>query len=208
MNIKEITQTAKEFCDKNVIPYPGEMLVEVDMIAQYCAQFLQAMIDQREVADTDTISEINRLQEKYDENGFDCSPAVKLERIEQHFQSALNIYRDKSTVSSAGKEVTEEEIKKKAGEIYDTWGESAGLTVLDCLIEMGEWASQFKSSPTSTEMPDISDEEIFEAAGYYVFDDPVNENKNWSNNDDTCGDNVGSFRDGAIWYRNKLKSRS
>lgn len=28
--------------------------------------------------------EITRLQEKYDENGYDFSPMVKLQRIEQH----------------------------------------------------------------------------------------------------------------------------
>ena len=28
--------------------------------------------------------EITRLQEKYDENGYDCSPMIKLQRIEQH----------------------------------------------------------------------------------------------------------------------------
>jgi hypothetical protein len=29
---------------------------------------------------------ITKLQEKYDENGYDCSPVIKLQRIEQHIQ--------------------------------------------------------------------------------------------------------------------------
>jgi hypothetical protein len=37
--------------------------------------------------------EITRLQEKYDENGYDCSPMIKLQRIEQHVDMAIDIYR-------------------------------------------------------------------------------------------------------------------
>jgi hypothetical protein len=37
--------------------------------------------------------EITRLQEKYDENGYDYSPMIKLQRIEQHVDMAIDIYR-------------------------------------------------------------------------------------------------------------------
>ena len=37
--------------------------------------------------------EITRLQEKYDENGYDCSSIIKLQRIEQHVDMAIDIYR-------------------------------------------------------------------------------------------------------------------
>jgi len=37
--------------------------------------------------------EITRLQEKYDENGYDCSTMIKLQRIEQHVDMAIDIYR-------------------------------------------------------------------------------------------------------------------
>jgi hypothetical protein len=36
--------------------------------------------------------EITRLQEKYDENGYDCSLMIKLQRIEQHVDMAIDIY--------------------------------------------------------------------------------------------------------------------
>ena len=34
--------------------------------------------------------EITRLQEKYDENGYDCSPTIKLQRMEQHIDSVID----------------------------------------------------------------------------------------------------------------------
>ncbi len=36
--------------------------------------------------------EITRLQEKYDESGFDCSPLIKLQRIEQHVDAAIDMF--------------------------------------------------------------------------------------------------------------------
>ncbi len=35
--------------------------------------------------------EITRLQEKYDENGYDFSPMVKLQRIEQHVDYLISL---------------------------------------------------------------------------------------------------------------------
>lgn len=45
------------------------------------------------------LKEITRLQEKYDENGYDCSPIVKLQRIEQHIDTALKIWEDNNNKS-------------------------------------------------------------------------------------------------------------
>lgn len=39
------------------------------------------------------VSEITRLQEKYDENGYDCPPLIKLQRMEQHIDSAIEQYK-------------------------------------------------------------------------------------------------------------------
>jgi len=42
-------------------------------------------------------SEIKRLQEKYDENGYDCSNEIKLLRIENHIDSTLSFYHKEVT---------------------------------------------------------------------------------------------------------------
>ena len=33
---------------------------------------------------------ITKLQKQYDENGYNCSPIIKLQRIEQHFQMSID----------------------------------------------------------------------------------------------------------------------
>ena len=38
--------------------------------------------------------EITRLQEKYDENGYDCSPIIKLQRIEATVDSVIKHYAE------------------------------------------------------------------------------------------------------------------
>ena len=53
---------------------------------------------------------------------------------------------------------------------------------------------------TPIELP--SDEEIYEASRDWVF--RKNSTK-WSVNDDTAGDNMGSFLNGAKWMRNKIE---
>lgn len=47
----------------------------------------------------------------------------------------------------------------------------------------------------------ISDEEIREAADEWVFD---KNGMKWSNNDDTAGDNYGSFMAGVKWALGRL----
>jgi hypothetical protein len=48
----------------------------------------------------------------------------------------------------------------------------------------------------------VFDYEIFAAADKWVFE----QNDKWSNNNDECGDNFGSFKAGVEWYRNRLKN--
>ena len=56
-------------------------------------------------------SEIKRFQEKYDENGYDCSNEIKLLRIENHIDSTLSFYH---------KEVTDlQQQLKEAKELLD-----------------------------------------------------------------------------------------
>lgn len=38
--------------------------------------------------------EITRLQEKYDENGYEANPLIKLQRIEQHIDLTFEIYKN------------------------------------------------------------------------------------------------------------------
>lgn len=47
----------------------------------------------------------------------------------------------------------------------------------------------------------LSDEEIREAADEWVFD---KNGMKWSNNDDTAGDNYGSFMAGVKWALSRL----
>ena len=56
--------------------------------------------------------EITRLQEKYDENGYDSSPMIKLQRIEQHVDSTLKIY-SKLLIT-----LSDEELEKEAETEY------------------------------------------------------------------------------------------
>lgn len=49
-------------------------------------------------------------------------------------------------------------------------------------------------------MKNITDEQIHDAADHYVFTE--NDHK-WSNNDDTAGDNFGSFKAGAKWMQDQ-----
>lgn len=51
-------------------------------------------------------------------------------------------------------------------------------------------------------MKQITEEQIKEAAHDYVFD--KNGHK-WSNNDNTAGDNFGSFTDGAKWMQEQIQ---
>lgn len=48
--------------------------------------------------------EVTRLQEKYDENGYDCSPIIKLQRMESHIDSGYNIYQEQVRQLTAERE--------------------------------------------------------------------------------------------------------
>lgn len=60
-------------------------------------------------------------------------------------------------------------------------------------------ADEYMREVHSIELP--SDEEIYHSAINWVFH--KNSTK-WSTNDDTAGDNMGSFINGAKWMRDKL----
>jgi hypothetical protein len=61
-----------------------------------------------------------------------------------------------------------------------------------------------KLTPIQLPQQEISDEEIMEAAGKWVFE--TNGGK-WSNNNNDAGDNYGSFMEGCKWYREQLKNK-
>lgn len=49
-----------------------------------------------------------------------------------------------------------------------------------------------------------TEQEIQEAADKYVFEE-ADHNRKWSNNDDTAGDNFGSFKSGAKWAISQMQ---
>lgn len=72
--------------------------------------------------------------------------------------------------------------------------------------QMLDWDDKFLfsedyliKSETAIELP--IDDEIYNEASNWVFrKNPMK----WSTNDDTAGDNMGSFINGAKWMRNKI----
>ena len=62
-------------------------------------------------------SKITELQERFDENGYDCIPIIKLQRIEQHINMAIGIYKDE--LSAANQRIAElqAELKHAIGQI-------------------------------------------------------------------------------------------
>lgn len=59
-------------------------------------QFAQSEVEKAVVEKDREIAElsitITKMQEKYDENGYDCSPLIKLQRIESDIDCTLNAY--------------------------------------------------------------------------------------------------------------------
>jgi len=77
-----------------------------------------------------------------------------------------------------------------------------GITDSNVLKDVVEAQEQVKNCS----IPDVvkslpNDEQIADAANHWVFD--LNGNK-WSNNDDTAGDNYGSFQAGVKWLKERL----
>ena len=54
----------------------------------------QTAVDDKTIAEKydELCKEVTRLQEKYDENGYDCSPMIKLQRIEATVDSVIKHY--------------------------------------------------------------------------------------------------------------------
>ncbi len=44
------------------------------------------------------VKQITLLQEDYDENGYDCPPDIKLQRIDQHIKSVLKIWKNRCDI--------------------------------------------------------------------------------------------------------------
>ena len=65
-------------------------------------------------------AEITRLQEKYDENGYDCTPLIKLMRIEDRIDSVLRIYQKALNVQGEQPAVSEEEVKDEYNNLRAT----------------------------------------------------------------------------------------
>lgn len=63
-----------------------------DFIEERGEELIAAMIEYASIVNQDVNKEITRLQEKYDENGYDCPPIIKLQRIEAHIDSVIDTY--------------------------------------------------------------------------------------------------------------------
>lgn len=96
-----------------------------------------------------------------------------------------------------------EQIKLKADSIPTNTKENrrAKGVYIDCLMMVKEASKNLVLTDVSGLSP--SDEEIRNGADEWVFD--INGMK-WSNNDDTAGDNYGSFIAGAKWVLSRLSN--
>lgn len=72
---------------------------------RYANILLKQYTSQQQAVDKELHDKITQLQEKYDENGYDCSPIIKLQRIESHIDAALKTYSDESSQQQASQEV-------------------------------------------------------------------------------------------------------
>ena len=61
------------------------------------------------------VDKINELQKKYDENGYDCLPTVKLQRIDSNIESTLNYYSKRSEPSQS---TIDSEVEELARELF------------------------------------------------------------------------------------------
>lgn len=173
MNKEQIQQAAKEFCEKNIPIVGSDHMIHANVqgtnqvldLHLFLSGFLQSMIEKGEVVDPvtamDIISENRRLAAENNE---------------------LLVRLEKSTVSSAGKEVkTLQELRDKIAveeygkedfeDLFWAWSDMEGndgyngiSKVYDAAAEM--YANQFKSQP-ALKIAEVSDQEI-ESAGKEV----------------------------------------
>lgn len=77
--------------------------------------------------------------------------------------------------------------------------------IVDQLIaKMSELGAAIKANDYATGVKAVQNKQIQQAAENWVFE---KNGTKWSNNDDTAGDNYGSFLEGAKWALNELKPK-
>jgi hypothetical protein len=231
MNKEQIETAAKEFLSKTSpdYSYQGKKWKDIkNYTFNEVVNFLQSMIDKSLIFDLDHVSDLRtEIISLTEENNSLKSSFTSCEINGHGFQPVVGFDNDisdyictecgqlESTVSNAGKEVTERDAEGLALEAFCKHSEVDGFLFTpdqDCksLDESNGYCigflngyklaildNQFKSSPAST-VP--TDKEINEAAESWVF----RPESKWSNNNDECGDNLGSFKEGAEWMRSKL----
>ena len=81
-----------DFGCPQVLPYDENVTMQYSDLMNAMQEYSnQQTAHLQQQLDTLT-SEIKRLQEKYDENGYDSPPTIQLQRIEQHVDSALKYW--------------------------------------------------------------------------------------------------------------------
>jgi hypothetical protein len=138
--------------EKNMIPYDQkitDLLEDFSKWQQGTEAGKQNPVEQKDEPKdeyAELCKEITRLQEKYDENGYDCPPIIKLQRMEQHIDLAFENFKKMAKVEPQPA-LKEEELKadwprkvfnEKAllQEVIKVWGEyGAHADVLKELIK-------------------------------------------------------------------------
>lgn len=89
MTAKEKKQLIEWFSSHKAFGLP----VTISDIEKYLSTMIVDPEPQPDGKYEELCKEITRLQEKYDENGYDCSPVIKLKRIESHFDCFIKSNR-------------------------------------------------------------------------------------------------------------------
>lgn len=109
--ISDLLPTQESVKERNGDPSMDEMIQLVEQLESDKFHLQQQL--------NTLTSEIKRFQEKYDENGYDCSNEIKLLRIENHIDSTLSFYH---------KEVTDlQQQLKEAKELLTLFADAKGV---------------------------------------------------------------------------------
>jgi len=147
---------------------------------------------------------------------------MKIKKGNLNFDQTGRAYPDNPHIKENWDCIWEDEGKyyKLVGDINNKeWEEITQLDILTSHMVPEEYLGReedpkneifgYKTSIVSTNMLDLdlaslkSKETLEEAADKWLFE--TNGHK-WSNNDDTAGDNYGSFKAGAEWMRQQMES--
>jgi hypothetical protein len=147
---------------------------------------------------------------------------MKIKKGNLNFDQTGRAYPDNPHIKENWDCIWEDEGKyyKLVGDINNKeWEEITQLDILTSHMVPEEYLGReedpkneifgYKTSIVSTNMLDLdlaslkSKETLEEAADKWIFE--TNGHK-WSNNDDTAGDNYGSFKAGAEWMRQQMES--